>query len=215
LLPLRYGLLLLLCYPGLANALWSGISLELGKFDSDWDFGADTRTAQHGEISIQVEEKTESNLTVGASIGYVDLRVVAAGESIAQTQKFDGNFVSVYLRQWLRVTDHISLTGAFGIRYTNGSESGADDDRAEIEWTQSVVELALGLRLANIRIMPFAAYHDIDGDISDDRTDVFEADEALISGLRLDYFVEDSAFIRFEFVGGGRQGGYLNFVRRY
>ena len=101
------------------------------------------------------------------------------------------------------------------IRYTNGSESGADDDRAEIEWTQSVVELALGLRLANIRIMPFAAYHDIDGDISDDRTDVFEADEALISGLRLDYFVEDSAFIRFEFVGGGRQGGYLNFVRRY
>lgn len=214
-LPLRYGLLLLLCYPGLANALWSGISLELGKFDSDWDFGADTRTAQHGEISIQVEEKTDSNLTVGASIGYVDLRVVAAGDSTAQTQKFDGNFVSVYLRQALRINDHISLNGAFGIRYTNGSESGADDDRAEIEWTQSVVELGLGLRFAHFRIMPYAAYHDIDGDISDDGTDVFETDEALIRGLRLDYFVEDSAFIRFEFASGGRQGSYLNFVRRY
>lgn len=121
----------------------------------------------------------------------------------------------MYLRQALRINDHISLNGAFGIRYTNGSESGADDDRAEIEWTQSVVELGLGLRFAHFRIMPYAAYHDIDGDISDDGTDVFETDEALIRGLRLDYLVEDSAFIRFEFASGGRQGSYLNFVRRH
>ena len=40
-------------------------------------------------------------------------------------------------------------------------------------------------------------------------------DEALSHGLRFDYFVEETAFIRFEIVSGGFAGGYLNFVRRY
>jgi len=215
LLVLRFSLLLLLCYSGLANAQWTGVSLEIGNFDSDWDFGRDTREAQISEINFQIEEKTESNLTVGASIGYVDLRVVAASDSAAETRKFDGEFISVYLRQPLRINDTISLHGAFSFRYTTGNESGDADERAGIDWTQSVFELGLSLRFRNFRIVPYAAYHDIDGDISDDITDVFEMDEALIRGLRFDYFIEDTAFIRFEFVSGGQEGGYLSFVRRY
>jgi len=215
LLPVRFSLLLLLCCSGLANASWSGVSLELGNFDSDWEFGRDIREAQISEISFQIEEKTESNLTVGASFGYVDLRVIAASDSAAETRKFDGEFIRVYLRQPWRINDTISLHGAFSIRYTTGNESGDGDDRAEIDWTESAFELGLSLRFKNFRIVPYAAYHDIDGDISDDITDVFEMDEALIQGVRFDYFVEDTAFIRFEFVSGGQEGGYLNFVRRY
>ncbi|MCP4410427.1 MAG: hypothetical protein GY807_22320, partial [Gammaproteobacteria bacterium] len=52
----------------------TGISFEVGNYDSDWEFKRDNREAQISEISFQIEDKTESGLTVGASIGYVDLR---------------------------------------------------------------------------------------------------------------------------------------------
>ena len=214
-LALRFSLLLLLCYSGLVNAQWTGVALELGNFDSDWEFENDTREAQISEISFQIEEKTASNLTVGATFGYVDLRVVVDSDSAAQTRKFDGEFIGIYLRQPFRINDNISLHGAFSIRYTSGRESGADDDRAEIDWTQSVFELGVSLRYANLRITAYTAYHDIDGDINADSTDVFEMDETLSHGLRFDYFVEKTAFIRFEFVSGGFEGGYIHFVRRY
>ena len=213
--PVRFSLLLLLCYSGLATAQWTGVSLELANIDSDWEFERDTREAQISEISFQIEEKTEFNLAVGATIGYVDLRVIAASDSAAETQKFDGQYLGLYLRQPVRISDHISLHGAFSIRYTSGSESGDADERAEIDWTQSVFELGLSLRYANFRIMPYAAYQDVDGDISGDSVEVFEMEDALIQGVRFDFFVEETAFIRFVYVSGGMQGGYLNFVRRY
>jgi hypothetical protein len=193
----------------------SGISFDIGNYDSDWGFGRETREAQISEISINIEDKTESNLTVGASIGYFDLRVVADSDSTAENRKFDGEFLGIYLRQPWQMSDKISLHGAFSIRYATGNESGEDDERAEIDWTESVFELGLSLRFGNLRIQPYTAYHDIDGDISDDITDVFEMDEALVHGLRFDYFVESTAFIRFEFFSDGQQGGYLSFVRRY
>ncbi len=212
---MRFSILLLLFFSSLAAADLTGISFEVGNYDSDWEFKRDNREAQISEISFQIEDKTESGLTVGASIGYVDLRVVAASNSTAETLKFDGEFVKVYLRQPLRINDHLSLQGALSIRYTSGSESGDGEDQAEVDWFESVFELGLSLRFGNLRIMPYSAYRDVDGDISDDGTDIFELEEALVQGLRLDYFVEDSAFIRFEFVSGGAQGGYINFVRRY
>ena len=70
-------------------------------------------------------------------------------------------------------------------------------------------------RAIRLRIAPYAIYQDVDGDISGGGTEVFEPDEPLTQGVRFDYFVEDTAFVRFEFVAGGRSGGYLSFVRRY
>lgn len=215
-LVVRASLLVLLLFSNSSSADWTGISFEIGNYDSDWEFKRDTREAQISEISFQIEERTDSGLAVGASIGYVDLRAVAASDSTAQTLKFDGEFISVYLRQPVNFNEHVSFIGSFSFRYSSASESGDDeDDPAEVDWTESALELGLSFRVGNIRIMPYAAYRDIDGDISDDGTDVFEAEEAMLQGLRLDYFVEDSAFIRFEFVRGGKEGGYLTFVRRY
>jgi hypothetical protein len=214
-LAARLSLLPLLFFSSLAVADWTGVSFEIGNYDADWEFERDTREAQVSEISFQIEERTGSGLAVGASIGYFDLRAVADSDSAAETMKFDGEFISIYLRQPLRISEHVSLNAGLSIRYTNGRESGDPDESAEIDWTESAFELGLGIRFGNLRLIPYAAYHNIDGDISDDGTDVFELEEELIQGLRFDYFVEDSAFIRLEFVSGGAQGGYINFVRRY
>lgn len=214
---MRFSLLLLLLFSSLVSAEWTGVALEIGETDSDWKFEDDIREAQISEINFQIEEKIETGLTFGASIGYFDMRVIADSDSAAETLKFDGQYLGLYIRQPLPISKHVSFHGLFSIRYASGTESGADDedDEQDIDWTQSAFELGLNLRFSRLRIAPYAIYQDVDGDISGGGTEVFELDEPLTQGVRFDYFVEDTAFVRFEFVTGGRSGGYLSFVRRY
>ncbi len=213
LLSARFRILLICCFwAGLADASWTGVAMQISNYDSNWKFAGDTREAQISTIDFQIEEKASTGLRVGANIGYMDLRLVA--DSAAATRKFDGEYISVYLRQPFRISDGISLHSGLSLRYSSGSESGEESDNG-IDWIETVFELGLGLRLSMLRIMPFAAYHDIDGDISDDAgTSVFELDEQLSRGIRFDYFVEDSAFVRLEVVSGAQAGGYLVFARR-
>ena len=214
---MRFSLLLLLLFSSLVSAEWTGVALEIGETDSDWKFEDDIREAQVSEINFQIEEKIETGLTFGAISGYFDMRVIADSDSAAETLKFDGQYLGLYIRQPLPISKHVSFHGLFSIRYANGTESGADeeDDEKDIDWTQSSFELGLNLRFSRLRIAPYAIYQDVDGDISGGGTEVFEPDEPLTQGVRFDYFVEDTAFVRFEFVTGGRSGGYLSFVRRY
>ena len=214
---MRFSLLLLLLFTSLASADWTGVSLEFGDTDSDWEFEDDTREARVSELSFSVEEKIDTGLAFGASLGYFDMRVVADSNSAAETRKFDGQYLGIYIRQPFELSQHVALHGLFSYRYATGSESGADDedDEKDIDWTQSSFELGFNLRFSRLRIAPYAIYQDIDGDISGGGTDVFELDEPLTQGIRFDYFLEDSAFVRFEIVSGGRSGGYLSFVRRY
>jgi len=213
---LRVILMLMLFFPSIATASWTGISARLANVDSDWAFRSETREAQVSELSFQIEERTATNLTVGAEIGYFDMRVIPPSDSLAETLKFDGQYLGIYLRQPVRLNDWLSLHGSLGMRYSSGSESGSsDDDEAEIDWTSTLFELGLSLRYSNFRITPYVIFHDIDGDISDDGTHVFEMDEDTSQGIRVDFFTDDTAFIQFDFTTGGSVGGYINFVRRY
>lgn len=209
------GLLLLLgLQSGNANAEWTGVSLNLGNTDVDWEFRDETREAQISELSFQIEERTASGLAVGASIGYMDLRVVA--DTDIATRKFDGQFLGIYLRQDYPVTDNMSLHGGFGFRYSSGNESGDSDIDSDIDWTETGFEFGIGFRVVNLRIMPFVAWSDVDGDISGEGgTSIFELEDPLTRGIRFDLFVERTAFVRLEFVDGSRTGGYLVFARRY
>ncbi|MDH3388610.1 MAG: hypothetical protein OEN02_11955, partial [Gammaproteobacteria bacterium] len=162
----RFSFLLPLClYSGLANAFWTGVSMEIGNYDADWVFAGDRREAQITTINFQIEEKTTSELRVGATIGYLDLRLVA--DTAADTKKFSGQYIGVYLRQPAHITDSLSLHGQLSFRYNSGNENGTDI-RTDIDWAESSLLLGLSLRISNLRIMPFALYQDIDGDINDD-----------------------------------------------
>ena len=125
------------------------------------------------------------------------------------------DFLQVYLRQELRINDTVSLHGLFNYSYNNGDDND-EDDRAEIDWTEASFQIDASLRFENLRVSPFVARYDIDGDTSDDSgTEVFEMDDPVSHGIRFDYFVEPTAFIRLVIQSGGRAGGYLIFARRY
>lgn len=211
------GLLLLLALqPNGANAEWTGVSLDLANTDSDWKFRGSTREAKQSEISFSIEERTAGGLTVGAAIGYFDMRLLAA--TSANTVKFDGQYFGIYLRQDFALSELLSLHGGLGLKYASGSESGTaeGEDSASIDWTEVNVDFGIGIRAGNLRIMPFAAWSDLDGDISDALgTSVFSLDQPESLGIRFDLFVERTAFVRLELVSGGRTGGMLIFARRY
>lgn len=210
------ALLLLVSYSPGADAEWTGVSLNLSNTDSDWDFSGETRQARNSEIEFSIEERTDSGLTVGAAIGYFDMRLAAS--TAAATSKFDGQYFVIYLRQDFALGERLSLHGGLGLKYASGSESGAaeGDDPADVDWTETNFELGIGLRAGNLRIMPFAAWSEIDGDVSDAAgTSVFSLDRPDTQGIRFDLYTEQSAFVRLEFVTGSRSGGTLIFARRY
>ena len=211
---MRFRLFIRLClYAGMAEAFWTGVAMEFGDYDLDWKFDEDTREAQITSVDFQVEDSTEDGVRIGLGLGYFDMRLVA--DSAAETLKFDGNYLSIYLRKPFEITDNIALHGLFDLRYWSGNESGSGDDRADIDWTESRVQVGLSFSFAKIRITPYAEYRNVDGDVSDDRgTGVFDMDEPQYSGLQFDYFVQQDAYVRLELRDGG-QGGFLTFARRY
>ena len=204
----------LLClFCNFAAAGWTGVSVTLGESTSDWQFGGEKREARSGWIALQIEEKSASELRIGASIGHSTLRVAAS--SPLNTQKFDTQFVGVYLRQPIRLSDHISLEGLFSYHYNSGRNND-EMNSFEVDWSETRLQLGLSARFANIRITPFVAYNHVDGDIdSSAGIEIFELDEPQSSGIRFDYLLEPSAFVRFEFQSGANEGGFLSFVRQY
>lgn len=208
-------ILLLGLYSTGAMAFWTGIELELADNDSTWEFSGDTREARINKLSLRIEEKTATNLSVGATLGYLDMRVDAA--TPADTRKFDGNFIGLYLRQPIHLGQRLTFEGTLSYTYHSGDESGnSDDDQATYSWNETSLRFGLGFRFSNFRMTPFVAYTDVDGDISDDNgTDAFSLDEPQSQGLSFDYFVEDTAYIRLELIDGAENGGFLTFTRRY
>lgn len=211
----RFKLLVILfLYVGLAQADLTGVTVELANVDADWKFDNGVREAQINSIAFQIEEKTATGLSVGGSFGYLDMRVV--GDSSTETRKFDGEYLQVYLRQEIPISESISLHALFSYSYNSGDDYSDDEERVDIDWNEASLQIDASLRFANFGITPFAAYYDIDGDISDDNgTQVFEMDDPVSHGIRFDYYTDPTAFIRIVFQSGGQSGGYLIFARRY
>ena len=208
------GLLLLLSgFTGLVKAEWTGIALEISDTRSDWEFSDGTRETKISSITFQVEERTESGLSVGGGLGYMTMRV--DGNDEVETKKFDGEFLEIYFRQEFSIGESFSLEMLLDYGFYGGDEN-TSSDRDDISWTQLGFEFGASFQRDNIRITPFASYTDIDGDISgDDPTEVFSLEDEIGYGLRLDFFTDSTAFVSLRLQTGSYDGGYLTFVRRY
>ena len=213
-MSVRFSLLLLLLLQfGLAKADWTGIAMEFSNFDADWEFDEGLRKSTSSEISFQIEERTDTNLSVGAGIGYFNTRIIGGGSS--PTRRLDGQFFRISLRQEVALTTSTGLTALFGFRYNSGSD-GELENRVEIDWNQIDLQLGVSWQVSGLRVTPFVFYQDVDGDISDDiGTELLATDDPMGQGIRFDYFLEKTAFVRFEVRSGAQSGGLLTFARRY
>jgi len=211
---LRFSLLVLfLLCAGKVHADWTGVAVEIADFKSDWKFSDSVGEAQITSINFQIEERTEAGLSGGVAIGYISMRVT--GDSEVDNRRYDAEYLQVFLRQEVSISENVSLHGLFNFSYNTGDDDESDNS-ADIDWSEASLQIGASYRFTNLKISPYVAYYDIDGDISDDNgTADFEMDDPVSQGIRFDYYIQPTSFIRFAFQAGGQAGGYLTFASHY
>ena len=211
---MRFSLFfLLLCCLSLAQAEYSGVAFEIADYESDWKFSDGTRAANTNSLSLQIEERAESGLTMGGSIAYLSTRI--SGDRVTPSTKFEAQSLRLFLRKDIPLGETFSLETLLSYSYNNGREN-VEGERAEINWSQVSAEIGISFRTGNLRITPFTSYTNIDGDVSGvDGNGAFELEDPFNHGVQFDIFVESTAFIGIRLQSGSQSGGYINFVRRY
>ena len=211
---MRFSLfILLLCCLSLARAEYSGVAFEIADYESDWKFSDRTRVANTNSLSLQIEDRSESGLTVGGSIAYLSTRI--SGNRATPSTKFEAESLQFYLRKETPLGETFSLETLLSYSYNSGREN-VEGERAEIDWSQVSAEIGVSFRIDNLRITPFTSYTDIDGDVSGiSGSGAFELEDPFNHGVRFDIFVESTAFIGIRLQSGSQSGGYISFVRRY
>lgn len=197
-----------------AMAELTGVSVSIEDYSAGWVFQKGQHTSDINRLTLNLEEKTANDLRVGINIGLISLRI-SENVSPSNTQKFDVSSLGLYLRLPLRLSENFSLQGRFSYRFNSGSDS-IDTDSSLIEWYETRLELGFSGQWHTLRFTPFIAYQIVDGDITDSKgTELFELIDQISSGIRFDYFVDPTAYIRFQVSSGARKGFYLVFAREY
>ena len=196
-----------------ASAAWTGIGAFVIQGDADWQLGGNVLQNDFTQYGLRIEEKTEVNLRIGASVGQFDLRLLDQTGSLPLEQ-YDGQFLSFYLRWPEQLTDSIRLHSLFNYQFYNGQQ--LDDQETEINWTEISLELGVSLELGRLSLRPFVDYRYIDGDISGSApTRLLDLQDAYSSGLILDYYVERTAFVRLRLSDGAYRSFLISLAREF
>lgn len=212
-------LLLLLLLPLPSLAAWTGMGAFVGQGETDWLLATESRLADSHFYGLHLEEKTQKDLRVGASAGQFSLRLLDP-QDVTTAEKFDGQFLSLYLRLPLRLNSMLSLHSGLSYRYHQGEKTAVlestSSELIEISWHEFAFELGVSLEAGLLSVRPFISLSHLDGDItSTDALRIFTRNESLSRGLMLDYFVERSAYIRLKAVSGAYRTMQISFVREY
>jgi len=205
--------LLLLFFTVQARA-WTGISASIGEYDSDWNIGGELRPVTLTRYGIAIEDRTASGLRLGVAIGEFGLRLKSADGR--QSDDYAGEYLDLRLRWPVELNHMLTLHGDFGYSWQSGRLSDEGGDADGIDWSRTRFGLGLQFRLGVIGLRPFFEWRNLDGDVDlSGTTHLFENDSRTSAGLVVDIEVEPSGFVRFTWLGSGRTGLMLSFVRAY
>ncbi len=195
------------------NAAWTGIAAFVIDGESDWLLGSNILENDFTKFGLRIEEKTEVNLRIGASAGVFDLKFLDKA-AVMPFEKYEGQFLSFYLRWPEQLSDSIRVHSQFNYEYHMGNQT--DDLENEINWTEISLELGISAQLGRFSIRPFADYRYVDGDITGPSSArLLELDKHYSTGLILDYFVEQTAFVRLRLSGGAYRSFLISLAREF
>ena len=206
---------LLLCFllATPAQAAWTGIGAFVIDGESDWKLGNETLENDFSQYGLRVEEKTEVNLRIGGSAGVFDLKFLGT-TGVPPYEKYEGQFVSFYLRWPEQLSDRIRLHSLFNYAYYLGHQP--EDQDTEISWTEISLELGISAQLGRFSLRPFVEYRYLDGDITGPTSArLLELDKQSSSGLIVDYYIEPTAFLRMRLSSGAYRSFTLSLAREF
>ena len=182
--------------------------------ESEWSVDGNIRNADIDYLGLRIEEKTETELRVGVSAGQLAISYENPSDNLDR-EKFDGQFLAIYLRWPHRVSDTLSFHSRFQYRFNSAIQSQEEPD-TEIDWTELSLSVGVGLTLGRFQLQPLIEFRSVDGEVSlAGLTSDFENENEYRTGLRLDYIVEPYAYLRAQVSGGDESQFHLSFVREY
>lgn len=206
--------LVLVFFPVAAFGGWTGIAGFIGSSDSDWSLVNQIRQADMMYYGFSIEEKTSTELRVGASGGQYDLKLTQL-DNIFNTEKFTGEFLTLYLRLPVVLAKSIKLHSDLHYAYHRGS-SGFPTLEQNINWGEWLLNIGISVQLGRVSVRPFVNFRSINGDISNDSgTRIFELESSKSSGIILDYYVENTAYVRFRATGAENESLQISLVREF
>lgn len=203
--------------PGLpAQAAWTGIAAFIGEGEALWRVAGNLQQADINRYGLRIEEKSATALRVGASAGQTSLRLRDLS-NLSLAQKYNGQFLTFYLRWPQPLSDHLSLHSQLDYQLNVGSTATETDvEQTDIDWSETSFTLGLSLRLGVLSIHPYLRWYNINGDITlSDGSRVFEEVNQQSEGIMLDYAVERYAYVRLQSQSGQERLVQLSFVREY
>ena len=209
---MRFNLLLILALQSSAALAWSGIGAFLGQGNGDWLFSSGNQTADIDFYGLQIEDRTQSPLRVGAAAGQFDLRLLSTPTAVAE--RYSGKFLAFFLRLPQTLSDQIKLHSQLRYQYNLGERSLQGSE--QISWSAVTLQMGISLQLGRLSVQPFGVLQRIDGDITTpSQTRLFQHGQSSGYGLKLDYYVEPTAYIRFLGSAGANESLSISFVREY
>jgi hypothetical protein len=204
----------LLLAPGLAAADPTGIRAYFSENDVDWNFDDGKREASISEFSFQIEERLDGDTRLGFGFGYMNVSLRSDDDSI-DTRRFDAQYLDLFLRQPFTLNDHLEVSTHFNYRYNTGKDDN-EEDPANIDWSEAGFEIGLGMRVSRLRVTPYVAYHYVNGDVdADSGSEAFDLEDNTSHGVRIDLYVEKTAYVGVALERGDYSRLYFTFAREY
>lgn len=196
-----------------ADAAWTGIGAFFADGEEQWTVGGGDYIADQRSYGLHVEEKTSLDLRVGASVGQFYTRLVDPN-GLRETEKYDGEFLSLYLRWPHRLSDRVKLHSMLDYRFNLGNLSRQDE--VEMDWSVFSLNLGLGVNLGRVSLRPFIEYRRVDGDISGlGPTRLIDSSSQQGGGVVFELLVDAYAYLRVAVHGGVQDMVYFSLVREF
>jgi hypothetical protein len=197
------------------HAAWTGIAAFGGENRSDWIFGNTTLRAETFAYGLSIEERTRPGLRIGIAGGRFSLDLKSTPATQPVFEEFEGEFLQLYLRWPLALTEHFTLHTRFDYRLNRGDHERTDND-SEIEWSERSITAGIALRLGLVSLQPFIRYLSSDGDLDNiTSAQSFELKTHRSHGLILDLHVEKTAYVRLRSEFSAVESLQVHFVRAF
>ncbi len=184
----------MLLLPTSTLAAWSGISLFLGDETIPIiNNSNEILTLTPFKLGLAVEDRTDQGLRVGARIAKVGVKL--ANQSI--NNESSGDEVALYLYLPYQFNEFIGISSRLSISKLAANPDNESD--TEVTYLTKKASLGMSFKWQNIRVMPSINAFSLDGDFKDSSNNVsfsFRQQQTVYSSLDIDYFVEQSSFIR-------------------
>ena len=196
-----------------AQAAWTGIAAFISDGETEWVVAGQERDVDIRGYGLRIEEKTAIDLRVGARIGQFYARLSDPGSS-GFTEKYQGEFLSLYLRWPHRLSESLTLHTGLDYRFNVGQVSA--DDSTEIDWNELTTRIGLGYRIGLLGIQPFAEYRAADGDVNGVGVrGLIEASAHNSAGIVFDLEVDRAAYVRLSVTGGATDSLKFSLTREF